>query len=821
MRMRFTLYGWVMAGLFLFAHSFGSVASAADPDVAPEALEFFEEKIRPVLVSRCYECHSTNSSKLRGGLLLDSREGVLKGGESGAVLVTGEPDKSSLIKAIKHDDPEQRMPPSPYDKLSAEQISDLVAWVKMGAPDPRKAPPKGTLNPPPKYGMTLEEGRSFWSFKPVTTPTTPVIKNTAWVRNSIDAFILAKLETTGITPTIDADKRTLLRRVTYDLTGLPPTPSEMEAFLNDTSSDAWPKVIDRLLESSRYGERWGRHWLDVVRYADTCGNASDYPVPQAYRYRDWVIRAIQRDLPYDQFLREQFAGDLMPSSSEQERQERIIATGYLAISRRFGGGRAGEHHLTIEDTIDNLGKAVLGTTLSCARCHDHKFDPFTVSDYYGLYGIFSSTRYPHPGAEGANRQEDLIPLASAAEIDALKVVQQSRIAALMAEVKQLEAKLAEANQAPESADKKAGIDAATKALADGKKRLSTEQATPLPIETAYAVADGKIAAAKVQLRGDPKKLGDEVQRHFPAILGGQELNSEDKTSGRLQLAQWLTDRANPLTARVMVNRLWHYHFGKGLVQTPNDFGKQGKAPTHPELLDHLATRFIESGWSVKAMHRLILLSHAWQLSTTEHPLGQERDPHNDLCWRFERHRLDAESIRDTLLFVSGELDESTTGGHPFPAQTSWGFTQHNPFFANYETRRRSVYLMQQRLKKNPYLALFDGADPSSSTPLRQPSTSPLQALFVMNGSLAHGTASKFAERITASGTDESVRISTAYQLAFNRVPSTDELRESNEFLAVYRQRLSSAGIPKDQQESRVWTALARVILSTNELIFVD
>ncbi len=797
-------------------------ATPSEPNLGPEAIEFFEKKIRPVLVSRCYECHSANSSKLRGEFLIDSREGLLKGGESGPAIVPGDPEKSSLIKAIKHDDPDQRMPPSPYDKLSTEQINDFVAWIKMGAPDPRKPVARGVLaTPPKKYGMTLDEGREFWSFKPVSKPTVPSVKNSNWVKTSVDPFVLVKLEAAGVTPNAAADKRTLLRRVTFDLTGLPPTPSEVETFLADSSSDAFAKVVDRLLESPRYGERWGRHWLDVVRYADTCGNASDYPVPQAYKYRDWVIRAVQRDLPYDQFLREQFAGDLMPSSTEAERAERIIATGYLANARRFGGGRKGEHHLTIEDTIDNLGKAVLGTTLSCARCHDHKFDPFFMTDYYGLYGFFESTRYPHPGAEGANRQEDFIPLLPATEVAALKKAQQDRITALNEEVKQLEAKLAEAKQAPESDVKKAAVETATNALAEAKKRQMAEQKTPLVIDDAYAVTDGIIAHAKLQQRGDPKKLGDEVPRHFPAILGGHSLPGDDKTSGRLQLAQWLSDAKNPLTARVMANRIWQWHFGKGIVQTPNDFGRQGKAPTHPELLDHLATQFVESGWSIKAMHRLILLSQTWQMASIDNQSGIERDPNNELFWRFERKRLDAEQIRDALLFVSGDLDESTQGGHPFPAQSSWGFTQHNPFFAAYETRRRSVYLMQQRLKKNPYLALFDGADPSSSTAVRQPSTTPLQALFVMNGSLAHGAASKFAERVTAASPDDVARITAAYQLALNRAPSDDESRESIEFVQTYRTRLSSIGSPKETIEPRVWSAFSRALLSSNEFVFVD
>ena len=798
-------------------------AVAGDEAPTPEAIEFFEKKIRPVLVSRCYECHSSASKKLKGGLLLDSREGLLRGGDSGTALVIGDVDKSLLIKAVRQTDPDLQMPPKPQENLSAAQIADLEAWVKMGAPDPRKPPAKGTLvtTPPIKYGMSLEEGRQFWSFKPVQKSATPAVKNGAWVRSDVDPFILTRLEAAGVATAADADRRTLLRRVSFDLTGLPPTPAEVDAFLNDSSSDAFAKVVDRLLDSPRYGERWGRHWLDVVRYADTSGNASDYPIPQIYKYRDWVIRAIQRDMPYDRFLREQFAGDLLASSSETERNDHIVATGYLAIARRFGGGKQGEHHLTLEDTIDNLGRAVLGSTISCARCHDHKFDPFTMSDYYGLYGIFQSTRYPHPGAEGANRQEDLVPLIPQAEVDALLKAHREKIDLFTAEVKSLEAALAEASKAEESPEKKANVEAAKKAVADGTKRLADHQAQLPVFDNAYSVAEGKPENAKLQLRGDPKRLGDEVPRHFPAILGGQVLPADNRTSGRLQLAEWVSDPQNPLTARVLVNRIWQHHFGKGIVQTPNDFGRQGKPPTHPELLDFLATRFIESGWSIKAMHRLILLSHTWQLASSNVAESTRLDPHNELFWHFTRQRLDAESIRDTLLFVSGDLDETSPGGHPFPAQNTWGFTQHNPFFAAYESRHRSVYLMQQRLRKNPYLALFDGADPNSSTAIRQPSTTPLQALFVMNGLLAHTAATKFAERLTTSSPEEAARVTLAYQLALNRAPTTDEQQDCTDFLQSYRSRLTALKTPADQIESKTWSAFARALLSGNELIFVD
>lgn len=797
---------------------------AAEPST--EEVEFFEKKVRPILVTHCSECHSRESKKRQGGLLLDSRDGWMRGGDSGAVIVPGDPEKSLLILAVRQTDKDLRMPPK--QKLTDTQISDLETWVKNGAVDPRKtvADQAEELSTRPKYGMSLEEGRRFWSFQPVNDPAVPKVRNANWPRTGIDHFILARMEQADVTPASAADARTLLRRVTFDLTGLPPTPAEMEAFLADTSPQAFEKVVDRLLDSPRYGERWGRHWLDVVRYADTCGNASDYPVPQAHRYRDWVIRAFNQNMPYDQFLREQIAGDLLPGGTDAERFDRITATGYLAIARRFGGSRLGEHHLTLEDTIDNLGRAFLGSSISCARCHDHKFDPFTMSDYYGLYGIFESTRYPFPGAEADKKPADFVPLMTQSEVDALLAPHREKLAVIDAEIKTLEAADAEAKKLPDGPDKKVAVDSAAKALAEARKKRAAVVAEAPTISDAYAVAEGKPANTKMQMRGDPKRLGDEVPRHFPAILGGNELPKDSVTSGRLQLAEWITDPKNPLTARVMVNRIWQFHFGRGIVQTPNDFGARGQAPTHPELLDFLATRFVESGWSVKAMHKRILLSHSWQLSSgSEHSpeltKNAQIDPNNDLFWKFNRYRLDAESIRDTLLFVGGDLDESPAETHPFPPQHTWGWTQHNPFVAAYETRRRSIYLMQQRLKKHPYLALFDGADPSSSTGVRLPSTTPLQALFVMNDPLAHAESSKFAARAIAAASDEQTRIVAAYQLAWNRPPSADEQQECADFLRQYRDKLMELKTPSDQIELKAWSALTRVLMSSNEFVFVD
>src|SRR5262245_6427542 len=562
----------------------------ADDAPSPEGVALFERKVRPLLVKHCYGCHSSEAKQVRGNLKLDSRDGILKGGSSGAVVVPGDPARSLLIKAVRQADDVQAMPPK--GNLSAAEIADLEAWVKMGVPVPASV--VSTTTPP----VDLSKGREFWSFRPVKDHPVPAVKDALWPLTPIDRFVLAKLEEKALRPVPPADRRTLIRRATYDLIGLPPTPEEIDAFLSDTSPDAFEKVVDRLLANPHYGERWGRHWLDVVRYADTAGDNSDYPIPQMYRYRNWVIRAINHDMPYDQFVHEQLAGDLMPAASEGERYDKLIATGYLANTHRFGSYEDERYpwHLTIEDTIDNLGRTFLGLTINCARCHDHKFDPISQEDYYALYGFFQSTRYPWPGIELDKAQHDFVPLVPAEQVEAYEKDRRENLATADAEIKRLEAEkdaaskaLKEAEKIEDESERKERIAAAnkrieelTKAIKDAKSAREAVAKKPVPYETAYAIAEGKnegkkkVGNACVQIKGDPEHLGKEVPRHFPTVLGGQTLPPETSGSGRLELARWITDPANPLTARVMVNRLWHYHFGQGLVPTPSDFGKQGK-----------------------------------------------------------------------------------------------------------------------------------------------------------------------------------------------------------------------------------------------------
>jgi len=781
--------------------------------LTPEHTEFFERKIRPVLVEHCYECHSTTGKKIKGGLVLDSRAGVQRGGDTGAAITPGDPEASLLIQAIRHTDAELAMPKK---KLPASVIADLEAWVKMGAPDPRAEDTVATAQA--RTAIDWNKAREWWSFRPLQSPAVPVVKQKRWPANDVDRFILARLEEKQLKPAADAEKRVLIRRATFDLIGLPPTPEEVDAFLKDKSANAFAKVVDRLLASSHYGERWGRYWLDVVRYADTAGDNSDFPIPQMHRYRDWVIRAFNRDLPYDQFVREQLAGDLLPGATTAETHERLIATGYIANARRFGS-RVDDYpqHLTIEDTIDNLGRAFLGLTVSCARCHDHKFDPITAADYYALYGIFHSTRYPWPGIELEQKQRDLVPLVEPgqlAEADVARKTHDEEKRRLDKNVQKLKDALKE-KTGDEKKAHEAKIKEAEQALKDFVKK-------GLPFELAYAVADAKkIENVALQQKGDPAKPGPVVPRRFLTVLNGAEIPATDKSSGRRQLAEWIVARDNPLAARVMANRIWLHHFGKGLVPTPNDFGKQGKPATHPELLDWLAMKFIASGWSVKEMHRVIMLSHTYQLASQRSEDAVARDVSNELLSSFPRQRLDAEAIRDTMLALGGNLDTTPAGPHPFPPQTEWKFTQHNPFKAVYDSKHRSVYLMTQRIQRHPYLAIFDGADPSASTAVRTTSTTPLQALFLLNDKFVHEQSKEFATRITQAAKDDAARLKFAYQLALARPPESSELDDGKKFLASVRDQLRADGMPGEQIENESWRAMVRVIFRLNEFVYVD
>jgi hypothetical protein len=660
------------------------------------------------------------------------------------------------------------------------------------------------------------EPSAHWSFQPLTRQPLPATRNPqSEIRNSIDLFVDAQLEQQHISPVAAADRRTLVRRLHFDLLGLPPSPEEVAAFVNDPSPDALERLVDRLLASPHYGERWGRHWMDVVRYADTAGDNADYPVPEARHYRDYIIAAFNADKPFDEFIQEQVAGDLLAASGPPEQAaERTIATGFLALSRRYATAPYELWHLSLEDSVDTVGRAFLGLTLKCARCHDHKFDPVTTEDYYALYGIFASTQFPWAGAEefaskGFNRQH-FASLLSPEETMARQEAQARRLVEIKARIHWLENE----DKTPEV---KPEIDRL-------RAELRNLQRTNLPadVPVAYAVRDGQAADTPVQEAGDPGQPGQVARRGAPAFLpGGGPLEIPAGASGRLQLARWLTRGDNPLTARVLANRIWQHHFGSGIVGTSSNFGTSGEAPTHPELLDYLAAELRDGGWSVKSLHRLILASAAYQRSSADDDVALAADPDNRLYWRMSRRRLDAETIRDALLSTGERLDLRRPAQHPFPHINTWGWTQHTPFKDVYSSQHRSVYLMTQRIQKHPFLALFDGPDTNTTTDSRTSSIVPLQALYFLNSPQMQSEAAALAERLIASSPETRLRLQLAYELCYSRPPTAGEIDGSENYLAAYADRLSATGQTPAAIERAAWLSLARVLLSANEFLYID
>jgi Protein of unknown function (DUF1553)/Protein of unknown function (DUF1549)/Planctomycete cytochrome C len=798
-------------GIMTCSHLMAAEATSARND------QLFEGQIRPLLLEKCVKCHGDDKSE--SGLRLDSRAALMQGGDSGPAIVPGDPAKSLLVSALKHDGGIE-MPPGTF--LPGDQIAVVEKWIEAGAP----WPDEGSATTPKKTrsGEPTDEERRHWSFQPIADPPVPQVVTVGGAMHPIDAFLAAKLHEQGLQPVGPADRRTLVRRATFDLTGLPPAPADVDSFEADQSPDAFAQLVERLLASSAYGERWARHWLDVVRYADTAGETGDYPAPLAWKYRNYVIKAFNDDKPYDQFVREQVAGDLLADPAQPGRfAESVTATGYLAISRRFGFDSVNYMHLTYQDTIDTVGQSVLGLTLGCARCHDHKYDPITAADYYALYGIFKSTNYAFPGDEQTKRPGDMTPLVPADQLATLRKPYDEQLAAFDAEIKQAEeAKkpfVEQQKAEPENEELKQKIKDADAPIAGLKTKKEQLRFSP-PFPTAYGVTDGKGENVKIQKRGEPTRPGDEVARRFLTVLGGDSVPADEPGSGRRQLADWLTRPGNPLTARVIVNRVWQHHFGQGLVVTENDFGIRGSAPTHPELLDWLASRFIEGGWSIKSLHRVIMSSQAYQRSCGQSEACVAVDPGNTLLWRFSRRRLDAEEIRDSILLVSGRLDSSPGEGHPFPPVNTWGYSQHRPFMAIYESTKRSIYLMTPRLGRHPFLALFDGADTNASTPDRAATTVPTQALFWMNDPLVHEESQAFARRLLGES-DADARFELAYRTALARRPDAAEVAAGRGFVDRYLTGLKATDTPADQHDVLAWAAFARTLFASNEFLYID
>lgn len=932
-----------------------AAAEAAIPAAAKAGsaeADFFEAKIRPLFAARCKECHGDKKQEM--GLRVDRREAFFRGGDDGPVVVPGEPEKSKLVEAVRHQG-DVKMPPE--KKLPDDEIAMLTRWVKLGAPWPED--PHGDAA---AVTDAKKDAKNHWAFQPVQRPELPAVKKKGWVKSPIDNFVLAKLETAGLTPSLAADRRTLIRRATFDLIGLPPTPAEVEAFVNDDLPDALERLVDRLLESPHYGERWGRYWLDIARYADNKGYVfeADRDYPHGYLYRDWVVQALNDDLPYDQFLMLQIAADRLP----RENDSSLAAMGFLTLGRRFLNNK---HDIT-DDRIDVVFRGTQGLTVTCARCHDHKYDPIPTDDYYSLYGVFDDSEERTVPLEGPTEeykaelakleaaQRDYIAseranilnkaksktaeylLAAHAQkgkvaedqfmfvqADAelqpaitarwrsyieglakdsprvwrlwheLSQVKADEFAAkLVAAVESLKDQPEEINRLllvevqskqPKSLvelakcyaavlhkaddDWKQAVEAAAgkeppKQLADAdaeqlrqvysgkdapfdfqdldfklllpgpvKKEVDRLRAEIIKWSTsdkaprqAYAMFDkGSQSQARVFLRGNPGNPGKAVPKQFPGVVAAGGRKPFENGSGRLEMAKIIASPSNPLTARVIVNRVWMYHFAAPLVDTPSDFGTRSEPPTHPELLDYLAGQFMKDGWSLKNLHREIMRSAAYRQLSLDRADCETVDPTNRLLWRMNRRRLDWESLRDSIAFVSGELD-MTVGGKPvdmFAVRTRSAGNGVKPIErkkgepAESPAPRRTIYGFIDRQNLPGVLRTFDFALPDTHSPKRFTTVVPPQALYLMNNPFVAECAADFARRKEVASIDQDAkRIGEMYAIAFGRRPTNEEVALATKFLKQQEKADEKAG-----DKLGAWERLAQGMMMTNEFAFVD
>jgi hypothetical protein len=779
---------WVLAGMALMV--FGSLVYSQGPKLSKQDEDFFEKKIRPLLVTHCYSCHSGEAKKLRADLRLDSREGLLKGGESGPV-VAADPDHSSLIKAVRYTDPNMQMPPK--GKLRASEVALLEEWVRRGAP----FPDSGKAVVKNQSSINIAEGRKFWSFQPLKSHPAPKTQKQNWVQRPIDAFILAALEQQGLAPAAPTSRQTLIRRLTFDLIGLPPTPEEVEAFVQDDSPDAYEKLVERLLASPHHGERWGRYWLDLVRYCDEAESWAECE-GDAYRYRDWVVQAFNNDMPFPEFVTKQLAVDLLPGYKPAD----LPALGFLGLSPSYWkelmlAPEVIEEVVAEEweERIHTVSSTFLGLTVACARCHDHKFDPITTRDYYALAGIFASTRL-------VDR-----PLVPDDEKDAVNKARNK--------VKQIQKEIAKLLQS-QVGSAKDKAEALQKQFEELKQKTPNLDAPVVPgvedaslfVEpngqhaTKLVYKDGQTRDVAVQVRGSPAKLGPVVPRQFLEVLSPAAPKPFTQGSGRLELAQAIVTDAAPLTARVIVNRVWKHHFGKGLVETPSDFGTQGERPSHPELLDDLAFRFVQNGWSLKWLHREIVLSATYQqTSIVKTPgKGHTLDPDNRLLWRMNPQRLDVEAWRDAMLAVTGTLNRKIGG-------KSLNLDDVN-------NERRTLYGTIKRRELSDILRLYDFPNPVTHSAQRVPTTTPLQQLFTLNSPFMLVQAEALAERLkkeVPNGVED--RIQRAYLLLYGRAATEKEVRLGVAFL--------TSGAENGKVPPGFWEQYAQVLLGSNEFLFVD
>jgi hypothetical protein len=782
-----------------------------------EAIDFFEEKIRPVLAEKCYSCHSIMAEKVEAGLLLDSRAGMLSGGESGPAVEIGKANSSLIMDAIRH----QTLQMPPDQRLSDEIIQDFAKWIDQGMADPRIIDPSDTRpsgSASPSQGLAVDpiESQTHWAFQTLQRPPVPELPLTdasaEAIHNPIDAFVVARLQKQNWSAAAIADKPTLIRRATFDLTGLPPTPEEVTDFLNDAAPDAYSRVIDRLLASPRYGQRWGRHWLDLVRYADSNGADENHAMPVAWRYRDWVVDAFNIDRPYNDFLIEQLAGDLLVNDQCDEARvsELLVATGMLVIGPKMLAeqDKAKMRIDIVDEQIDTLSRTALGLTVACARCHDHKFDPISSKDYYALAGIFASTK--------TMENEDFVsqwlerPLPSQA-IDAARIAYQPQIDAKRAERDALVAAArqqvidANSGSVPTAEIDKHFTEEAKQRIAKADEELAAiEKGIPTHALT-MAVDEAKPIDLPIHIRGNHLRTSESATPRGTIERLSQTVAMEPipaESSGRLQLAHWLTNPQHPLTARVAVNRVWMWHFGQPLMRSPSNFGLRGERPTHQELLDWLAVEWCKEGYSMKWLHRLIMSSHTYQM-TSSTDTYQDQDPDNHYLWRQNRRRLEIEPLRDAILAVGNGLDE-----------------QFNGPGVDIQTPRRTIYMTINRAALFDIFSTFDYVDPASHIEQRPVTTVPNQALMLMNHPLVHAQANQLAGHLLASEHDDSKRLSILWQIVYQREPTVSEYQHLIDYLDRVEKLVNSPNQTNDSRRA-AWSSLIRTAIAASEFCYVE
>lgn len=751
------------------------MAMATQVSLSTDQTKYFETHIRPALVQYCYDCHSEETGKTRGGLLLDTREGMLRGGDSGNIMA-GDTYKDSIFwDAINWQDFE--MPPK--DKMPADVINKFETWLKMGAPDPRSRTKMIV-----ESKMDINEGKKHWAYQP------PVAAPGA----SIDSLVAAKLKASSIAPVAKAEAGTLLRRINFDLVGLPPTPDEISRFLSAWNSDPEAAVaakVDELLKRPQYGERWGRHWLDVARYGESTGKDVNVTYPHIWRYRNYVFDSFNTDKPYDEFIREQVAGDLLKVKSEAEWQENLIATGFLAMgTKSLNESNPRQHKMDVADEqIDTLSQAVLGLTVSCARCHDHKSDAIPTTDYYALAGIFlsSDTYFGTVGSAQNKRPTKLIELPIADPEVAKKRLTPAQIEELKEQLQEVKMRRRAArNDENSSQQMQAAI---RRRVSELEAELAQIGENGIPATMAMGVQDARQTFdADVLMRGNVEKPAQKVKRGFLQVLpNGGPATIRTGESGRRELADWLTSKDNPLTARVMVNRIWLKLIGDGLVGSPNNWGVTGQKPSHPKLLDLLAVQFMNDGWSIKQTIRRIVMSDAYQRSSRMHQANYDRDPENRLLWRINPRPLDAEALRDTVLAIGGGIDLKRPYGSQISAagdnRVGRGFNQDR---LSTDVRYRSVYLPILRDDLPDALGLFDFADPNVTKPKREPTNVPSQALYLMNNPSVLAEAAAMAKDLAKNYVDRDSQIRNAFLRAYGRHPDGADMQAANQFFSRYQ-----------------------------------